>query len=48
MAKHFQKVATTWGIELPADFLEIAKRYEPKAVSTETVDEEGAGDDHAE
>jgi ParB/RepB/Spo0J family partition protein len=34
LAKYFKKVAVTWGVELPADFLEIAKQYEP--VSTET------------
>jgi ParB-like chromosome segregation protein Spo0J len=33
-AKHLQGVATTWGVKLPADFLEAAKGFEP--VSAET------------
>jgi ParB/RepB/Spo0J family partition protein len=34
-AKHLQGIATTWGVKLPADFIEVAKGYEP-GVSTET------------
>ncbi len=38
-ARHVKKVALTWGIELPADWLDIARQYEP--VSTETPGEVG-------
>lgn len=34
-AKFFQGVATSWGVKLPADFLDVAKGFEP-AVSAET------------
>lgn len=34
VAKFLQGVAATWGIKLPADFLDIAKGYEPVAVET--------------
>ena len=43
VAKHLQGVATTWGIRLPDDWLEIAARYAvdgAPAVATETVQEE--------
>jgi len=33
-AKHIKKIGVTWGVELPDDFIEIARNYEP--VSTET------------
>jgi ParB-like chromosome segregation protein Spo0J len=45
LAKHFKGVAKTWGVELPADFLDIARSYEPEAVSTETPQEAGDADD---
>jgi ParB/RepB/Spo0J family partition protein len=35
MAKYLQGVATSWGVKLPKDFLDVAKGYEPN-VSTET------------
>lgn len=35
VAKHLQGVATTWGIKLPADFLDVAKKFEP-AIAAET------------
>lgn len=37
-ARFLQKVATTWGLKLPANFLEIAKGFEP--VSAETPKKE--------
>lgn len=33
-AKYLQKVATTWGIKLPADFLDVAKGFEPVTAET--------------
>lgn len=38
VAKFLQKVATTWGIKLPTDFMKIAQGFEP--VSTETPKKE--------
>lgn len=35
VAKHLVKVAATWGVDLPPDFAEMAKKYQP--VSTETA-----------
>ena len=34
LAKYYKKLAATWGVELPADLVELAKKYEP--VSTKT------------
>jgi hypothetical protein len=39
VAKFLQGVATTWDIKLPADFLDVAKGYEP--VSAETPKKKG-------
>lgn len=33
-AKYLQGVATSWGVKLPADFLEVAKGYDPVAAET--------------
>lgn len=47
VAKRLTKIAATWGVELPADFLAIAKQYEPdqaeeaQGVSTETGKRKG-------
>jgi len=35
VAKKYQHIATNWGVKLPADFLEVAKKYQPD-VSVET------------
>jgi ParB/RepB/Spo0J family partition protein len=40
LAKFLSKVALTWGVKLPADFMEVAKGYEP-AVAAETVEKKG-------
>ena len=34
VAKHLQGVATTWGIKRPADFLDVAKGFEPVTAET--------------
>lgn len=34
VAKHLQGVATSWGLKLPADFLQIAEGFEPVAAET--------------
>ena len=36
VAKYLQGVATTWGVKLPEDFADVAKRYMP-AVAAETI-----------
>jgi hypothetical protein len=36
VAKYLQKVATTWGVKLPGDFMDVAKGFEP-AVAVETT-----------
>jgi hypothetical protein len=38
-ATYLQGVAVTWGVKLPADWLEKAMSYEPNPVPTETKDE---------
>jgi len=56
VAKYLEKVATTWGVDLPPDFREVAAKYQP--VSTETdaskkgkrawAEDEAGGDDETD
>ena len=49
IARHLQGVATTWGVQLPEDWMATAARYaEAVAVETDEDGEEGADDDSDE
>jgi ParB-like chromosome segregation protein Spo0J len=48
IAEHWQGVATTWGVDLPADWLEKAASYWPKDVEPPTEAEKEETEENAE